>query len=250
MYPGWEFRVHTDSPLEDSGYSAVVNKLHREGLLKLVVVPENGQEIQSRWKTMMMLWRLMPLWENTEYVFCRDLDSILTPRQLQCVRDFINSGHTAHGISDNNGHDIPLMGGMCGFKTSAFRSIFPMSLNDLVSGLYKPDAWRSHGTDQRFLMNSIWPKVKKSSIVHGLSGPNYRGNLKIVTSADISDISESVRARGDEFTNYIGAPGTITQNGTYNNSTKTIAEFYNEFGNRQKCSEISKIEKDCGIELC
>lgn len=249
LYPDWTFWLFTDREFDPNvGYGAVVHRLAQEGLIKLTIVPDGGQEYQQRSKTMMMLWRLIPIWENTEYVFCRDLDSILTPRQLQCVRSFIANGAIAHGINDNAGHDIPLMGGMCGFKSAGFRSkVRAANINALVKGKYSAATWRSHGTDQNFLTQYVWPYVSSSAVIHRLEGPNYRGDIKKVTDADISDIPEAIRQRGDEFTNYIGAPGTITQNGLFNNSNQSIAEFYNEYGNKEKCSIITKIEKELNV---
>jgi hypothetical protein len=239
LYNNWTFWIHIDKELTNEPYNRVLKKLSQEGFIRISYVQDFGNLCDSRQKCMMMLWRLLPLWQDTEYVFCRDLDSILTPRQLQCTRSFINSGRIAHGINDNICHNIPLMGGMCGFKTNEFVKIFGNSLNALVSQ-FKGADWNQHGTDQIFLMNYIYPLVAHSSLVHSLDGPNRRSHLKIVTDADISDIEQSVRDRGDDFANYIGANG-------FSCEEKEIVDFYNTNGNQLLCKAITQIEREEGI---
>ena len=249
MYPNWGFWIHTDSELNDEGYCPVLKRLHQEGLIKISVVPKNQEPHTQRLKCLMMLWRLLPLWEGTNYVFPRDIDSILTPRQLQCVLSFIQSGKAVHGINDNPAHNIPLMGGMCGFRTESFRSIFRVrSLSDLIRGTFGSDKWAQHGSDQDFMMLHLWGKLKDFSLVHKLDGPNSRSHLKHITDVDISYLSPQVREKGDDFTNYIGAVGTQTDtNGTFTN--QQIVDFYNEHGDRDKCSRLTKIENDFGYKI-
>lgn len=241
----WVFWVHTDYELNDQGYCPVLKKLAQEGLVKVTVVPDNGLLYQRRLRCTMMLWRLLPIWESTEFVFCRDLDSILTPRQLQCVRSFISSGRAVHGITDNPSHVIPLMGGMCGFNTRKFLGIMnAISLNDLLSGKYREDGGTIYGYDQDFLMHHIWPPTQASSWINNLGGPNDRSSNKVVTDAYMNDIPAIIREKGDDFTNYIGAAGCNTSRGSY--SVKTMVDFYNEYGNKEKCDIVTKIEKSLG----
>jgi hypothetical protein len=246
LYPDWEMWIHTDSD-DDRGYFPVLNRLAKEGLLKLNVVNYNGLQYQERWKTMMMLWRMLPIWENSEYVFCRDLDSILTPRQLQCVKDFIRSGKIVHGINDNDAHCIPLMGGMCGFKSQDFLNrIGRVSINSLVSGRYTPGQWQSHGTDQSFLNEHILPIFGDSVFIHRLSGPNRRSSIKHVCDVNISYVNQTILERGDDFANYIGAAGLCN---SPNFSTRDVANFYNEYGNKEKCAIISRFEEEQDINI-
>lgn len=247
LYPDWEMWIYTDRELDDNGYCRVIKKLTEENLVKTIVVQNERLPHQKRNKCLMMLWRMLPIWSNTDYVFCRDSDSILTPRQLQCVRTFIASGKAVHGINDAPAHNINLMGGMCGFKSNDFRQIINnKNLDQLLRNVHLD--WDRHGADQTFLNNNIWPYVCNSALIHSLGGPNCRSDIKVVTNADISDIPEKIREIGDNFTNYIGAVGTMTDHrGSFTH--KDIADFYNEFGNKSKCAIITAIENDYGITL-
>lgn len=242
LYPTWELVIHCDKDLSDSGYCRVLKKLRDEGYITLVTIPTQGQYHQNRWKCMMMLWRLLPLWNpSTDYVFCRDADSMLTPRQLQCCLQFIQSGRIAHGINDNAAHDIPLMGGMCGFKSKDFSRMFE-SLEKVVNSRYSEGEWQSHGTDQRFLMDHIWPSVRNSSVIHKLTGPNSRGHLKKLFNVNISHVPEKIQQSGDDITAYIGAVGTHTDVRAY--TGEEIIALYNEYGNKAVCDRITQIENE------
>jgi len=241
----WAFWIYTDHELGDEGYCPVLKKLAEEGLIKVIVVPDEGKLYQKRLRCTMMLWRMLPIWENTEYVFCRDSDSILTPRQLQCVRSFISSRKAVHGITDNVSHCIPLMGGMCGFHSPKFlEAMRSPSLNAFMTGIYTESGYTRFGYDQDFLMNAVWPHFQSSVLIHHLGGPNDRSANKIVTDAYMEDIPQMVREKGDDFTNYIGASGCSTSRGYF--SSLEICDFYNEYGNVKKCKIITDIEKNCG----
>ena len=63
-----------------------------------------------------MLWRMKPIWlEGVTHTICRDLDSPLTYREAQMVKEWVDSGKIAHAITDSVSHNIPLLGGMIGF---------------------------------------------------------------------------------------------------------------------------------------
>lgn len=242
MYPGWTFWVHTDTPLE-GGYLDVLAELARREIIKVTVVPEEGRQYQWRYLCTQMLWRMLPLWQDTEYVFCRDLDSILTPRQLQCVRAFIASGQIAHGINDNPAHSIPLMGGMCGFQTKGLRQLTAnQSFEELVMDRYSGVEWEQHGTDQQWLMRWLWPWLRFRSLIHQIEGGNDRSMDKRLLDVDISDIPQAIRDHGDDFTNYIGAQGTQTDHGSY--SLGEICDFYDEHS--PACSIVREVERELG----
>jgi hypothetical protein len=157
----------------------------------------------------------------------------------------ISSGKAVHGINDNNSHVIPLMGGMCGFRTKKFKEIFNYnSLNDMLLNGYQESGPTIYGYDQDFLMRFIWPRAIDSSRIHKLEGPNDRSANKIVAEAYMEDIPRIVRDVGDNFTNYIGAVGCNTSRGSY--SDREIADFFNEHGNREKCEIITEIESRLG----
>lgn len=109
-----------------------------------------------------MLMRLLPIKEYN-VIACRDIDAITTLRDVDCGNEFMESNAIAHGINDNPSHGIPLMGGMSAFKKEALEGIN-------IDGLNLP----SHGQDQQFLMENIYPKVKDKFLFH--NNPPYNFN--------------------------------------------------------------------------
>lgn len=248
LYPqsNWKIRLTTDRPFdENSYYGTQVNNLAKKGLIQLVQINNGGSIWEQPTKGVGMLWRLTPVWEDNEYVFCRDLDSILTPRQAKFVHAFINSGKTIHGINDNNSHTIPLMGGMIGVNCRKFIDLVRFSsFSDMISSWGKNrEQWDIHGQDQNFLMERIWPKVSGDALIHKVEGPNDRCHMKdCVPGFILSDVSEKIINEGDNFTNYIGASNC--KNTTY--GEKTIAEmsiFYEEYGNKEMIIKIKETER-------
>ena len=249
LYPNsnWKIRLTTDRIFSSNDYYGnQINNLSKSGLLQLVVVNNGGSMWEQPVKGIGMLWRLLAAWETeNEYVFCRDLDSILTPRQAKFVQSFIESGNSVHGINDNNSHTIPLMGGMIGVKCSAFINLIGYNtFSDMIdSWKVTRDFWDRHGRDQDFLMDKIWPKVSSNSLIHRIQGPNDRCFMKdCVPGLTLNGISSKLLEEGDNFTNYIGAANC--KNTTYGERTmQEMISFYEEFGNQEKNKEITTAER-------
>lgn len=248
LYPDerWKIRLTTDRPFtENDFYGKEINSLIKYGLLQLKIINNGGSMHEQPVKGIGMLWRLSPVWEEeNDYVFCRDLDSILTPRQTKLVQHFINSGLAVHGINDNNSHDIPLMGGMIGVKCSSFTKLIGFSnfANMINSWNKNRNYWDMHGKDQEFLMEKIWPQVSNHSLIHRIQGPNDRCMMKdCVPGLQLSNINNRILEEGDNFTNYIGAANC--KNTTYGERTvKEMISFYEEFGNKEKNDKIREAE--------
>jgi hypothetical protein len=244
--PKWKIRLTTDRVFDSSNfYGRQINNLADRGLLQLRIVANGGSIWEQSTKGIGMLWRLLPAWEDNEYVFCRDLDSILTPRQAKFVQNFIDSDRVVHGINDNNAHTIPLMGGMIGVKSKRFvQLIGHPSFADMVSSWRRNrEGWDSHGQDQCFLMERIWPKVSSHSLIHRIEGPNDRCHMKdCVPGVILEGVSQRILDEGDNFTNYIGASNC--KNTTYGErSIAEMSDFYEEHGNKEMINKIKEAEK-------
>lgn len=248
LYPDerWKIRLTTDRPFtENDFYGKEINNLIKSGLLQFKIINNGGSMYEQPVKGIGMLWRLSPAWEEeNDYVFCRDLDSILTPRQTKLVQHFINSGLSVHGINDNNSHDIPLMGGMIGVKCSSFTKLIGFSsFSNMINSWNKNRSyWDRHGKDQEFLMEKIWPKVSSHSLIHRIQGPNDRCMMKdCVPGLRLNNINDKILEEGDNFTNYIGAANC--KNTTYGERTvQEMISFYEEFGNKEKNDKIREAE--------
>lgn len=147
IYPDWDIIVQTDQATYE-GWKDLFNKWPIK-----VEVHQNGVPL-----TLAMLWRLRPCFDlNYTHVLCRDLDSPLTYRERQAVEYWINRDKAAHAITDSISHDVPMLGGMIGFRPQYFRDkVGASTWGDLIRK--RPNyPWHQKGSDQTFLRDIVYP---------------------------------------------------------------------------------------------
>lgn len=147
IYPGWDIIVQTDQATYE-GWKDLLNSWPIK-----VEVHQNGVPL-----TLAMLWRLRPCFDlNYTHVLCRDLDSPLTYRERQAVEYWINRDKAAHAITDSISHDVPMLGGMIGFRPQYFRDkVGASTWGDLIRK--QPNyRWEQKGSDQTFLRDIVYP---------------------------------------------------------------------------------------------
>ena len=148
IYPDWDIIVQTDKATYE-GWKELFDAYP----IKLEVHQDQVP------LTLAMLWRLRPCFDNNyTHVICRDLDSPLTYRERQAVEYWINRDKAAHAITDSVSHDVPMLGGMIGFRPAYFNHKMGVSTwGDLIR--LKPNYnWNQKGSDQTFLRDIVYPK--------------------------------------------------------------------------------------------
>lgn len=79
------------------------------------------------------IWRIKALWDkNANFVFFRDLDSIIMKKEAQAMRYFMKSGLLIHNIrstKQHNGEGTALMAGLSGFDTKKLKITLPLPEN-------------------------------------------------------------------------------------------------------------------------
>ena len=139
--------------------------------------------------TRLTIWRMKPLWENdADYLFCRDLDYIVTEMERKAVEFFIQAKDKySMCMRCYHLHTIPFMAGLCGFKVrEVFRSIkekaatfddyLQYGINelhlDVFEGSSGPEEW-VWGCDQKLLGAFFAPMLRKEE--HHLDCPLQSG---------------------------------------------------------------------------
>lgn len=169
LYPDFEVRIHHDNSIYRNWYGDVLVRLAEREDVKLVYVDET----EGRPLGQCALWRLLPLWEpDAEYVFCRDIDSVVTYRERCCVEEFIQSGMILHSISDHVQHECPMMAGMIGFNAYHFRQLLNFGAENFETAMRMDHGvdWSHKNADQQLLMYNFWPKMKHVALCHWLGG--------------------------------------------------------------------------------
>lgn len=177
LYPGWEIRISVDTATHEAYYDLFKNWSEGRKIKIDVLQPSALCE--------MMLWRLQPIFKiNTfgghlyERIICRDADSLLTYRERQAVAYWEQGPKMAHAITDSVSHNIPLMGGMCGFMSGPFMNRMGARSFDELLSLAQGIDFNRKGSDQTFLNQYVLPKVHDSITEHYCLGmpQSFRGD--------------------------------------------------------------------------
>ena len=90
-----------------------------------------------------MFWRMFAM-ESENVVLCRDLDSRLSIRECNLIREWECSPFNFHTIRDHPCHTMPIMGGLWGCKNNKFNNIKQILLKNNVNEL------NGYGSDQEY----------------------------------------------------------------------------------------------------
>lgn len=161
VYPDWRMEIRHDDRVREYPYFRILERMRDSGLLKLFPMGPAATLCGS------MLWRLLPIWSrDVDYVICRDVDSLSTPRERIAVERWIKSGKAVHSICDSVSH-VPgaLMGGMIGVRTYWFRQQFP-AIESLLSHCDRLGIdLNRHGADQQLLNAVVLPLAEREGEV-------------------------------------------------------------------------------------
>lgn len=219
LYPGWITVLNLDSETYNSPYRDIF-----DWHTKMRFARMSFQEPAPLCKA--MLWRFKTVFDydhpNWRYshVLCRDLDSIATYRESQMVQQWIDEDRAVHCITDSISHNIPMMGGMVGFR--------PGYINDLLKiGTTPEKAWdklidnaadmnfNRKGSDQDFLNKYIHPACAHNATEHFILGMRHDvheengRHYSIDRSIKPEGVSDEMRDKLEEkmLAGHVGAAG-------------------------------------------
>lgn len=158
LYKEWQVVLETDEATYQ-GWRSLFERLNDKIVIE---INPNGTPL-----TKAMLWRLKPIYHKDQadrwrytHVLCRDLDSPPTYRERQAVETWVKNDKAAHAITDSVSHNIPMLGGMVGFRPDYFTErTSTQNWDSLFNGVSIDFSVK--GADQTFLMNHIYPKLAK-----------------------------------------------------------------------------------------
>jgi hypothetical protein len=111
LYPEYEMKIHVNDVLRYHPLFVLLNSL--DITIKEIDIPFNKTSEP-------MLWRMIPLWEDYDCVFTRDVDSIPNRNEFCCTTYFNNSKHAIQTLRthENHYHEMgcDMLGGLSGFK--------------------------------------------------------------------------------------------------------------------------------------
>lgn len=147
IYPDWICRFY----IGDNVPPDIMKKLE----LSSEVVKMKGYECD--WKS--TFWRFLPAGEpDVDVMISRDTDSRLSMREKIAVDEWLASKSAFHLMRDHIYHHHEIMAGMWGVKNGILKNISELITN------YEAKSYKQ--SDQDFLKNVIYPKIKNNSIIH------------------------------------------------------------------------------------
>lgn len=151
-YPDWVCRFY----IGKSTKRDFIKKLESFSNVEIIIMDEMGDYTG-------MTWRFLSISDSdVDISIIRDADSRLHEREVILVNEWIDSGKSFHIIRDHKFHTAKIMGGMWGAK----KGVIP-NMRELLKNYKLGNYWQ---TDQNFLRDIIYPKVKNNSMVHDYFG--------------------------------------------------------------------------------
>lgn len=105
--------------------------------------------------------------------FSRDADSRINARDQYCINEFIRSDKKFQIIRDSPSHAIEILGGMWGIKKG-----LQFNIEHLLNIFRQRTNTFKHGTDQDFLAEYIYPRVRNHALVFDQFF-RYQGEFKV-----------------------------------------------------------------------
>lgn len=105
--------------------------------------------------------------------FSRDADSRINARDQYCISEFLKSNKKFQIIRDSPSHGVEIPGGMWGVKKGV-----NIHIQSLMERFKERNIVFKHGTDQDFLGECIYPRIRQHAIVFD-EFFNYRNETRV-----------------------------------------------------------------------
>jgi len=131
------------------------------GIIAELSSHENSQVVEmdtpGNWTS--MFWRFYPASDpDVDIMICRDSDSRLGKREAHAVKEWVESDNGFHIMRDHPYHKVAICGGMWGAKRDTINEMADLSQQFKKENRYN--------TDQEFLQELIYPRIKNNCTVH------------------------------------------------------------------------------------
>ena len=147
-YPGWVCRFY----VADGVPQSIVSRLQGYGAEVINMGPYFGYEGT--------LWRFFAMVDpEVDVALSRDTDSRFTTCELLMVNEWLASGKKYH-VMCQGGYHFPIMAGLWGVRGNI------PNFKELIENHQRSG---SRETDERFLRDNLYPKIKGKVFVHRLS---------------------------------------------------------------------------------
>lgn len=156
LYPNWRCRFYVD----DSVPTPILQRLSQHGA-QLIKVTETQAQISG------LFWRFLVMDDpQVKHFLIRDADSLISPREVAAVQQWLDSDRWFHLMRDYYSHTELILAGMWGGCTGVFHQVEALISDYIHSGRYL----NTRVMDQHFLRYCIWPTLCQSVMTHDRYG--------------------------------------------------------------------------------
>jgi predicted O-methyltransferase YrrM len=143
LYPDWVCRFYVDA----TSSPELIKTIDQADCEMILMEP--SEEFSG------LFWRFYAA-EDADIMICRDADSRLSRREVDAVKQWLDTDSLFHIMRDDQQHTALIMGGMWGCRNTE-------GMKDLIEQ-YQHKCFK--GTDQYFLAQIIYPQVRDYAVIH------------------------------------------------------------------------------------
>ncbi|KAG7163831.1 hypothetical protein Hamer_G019100 [Homarus americanus] len=166
VYPGWRVRLYTDPRGRDSVLCPLLGRHAHFDVCDITNLPPPLGNLSLLLPSM---WRLSPLGDpQVAAIMVRDLDSAITDREANAVKEWLSSEKVFHVMRDHPLHDIAVMAGMWGARWDGDPARkMPTLMATLRDTLFTKGMGRRGYFDDQFLLTAVvYPTMKGQVMAH------------------------------------------------------------------------------------
>ena len=150
LLPAWRCRFYLDGSVP-ADFIAALQEFDTE-----VITCADGASLKEK-----LCWRFAVAWDSSvERLLVRDVDSVITEREVAAVNAWIVSSRPFHVMRDWWTHTDLMLAGMWGGKGGQLPDLSEEMM------LYKSAVMETPNVDQWFLRDRVWPRIYAHCLVH------------------------------------------------------------------------------------
>ncbi|CAL4063259.1 unnamed protein product [Meganyctiphanes norvegica] len=163
LYPGYLVRLYTDPRGNKDLLCPLLQQYPTLFVCDVTSLPGIHDQLMNIHPQM---WRFAPMGDpQVQILLVRDIDSLVSPREVAAVREWLLSDTVLHTMRDHPQHHEPIMAGMWGVRTK--KKVTAKHLADIKNEMFANARGDfSHGLDQKLLKKVVWAQLHTNTYGH------------------------------------------------------------------------------------
>ena len=156
--PNWILRLYYHISRNSTNWHRLCSLVCQNANIDICDV-ENNHKFGNISHVYPLNWRFLPVVdEQVDILLVRDLDSDISPREVNAVNEFIQSEKDFHIMRDHPQHEVPILGGTWGIKL--LKPEIREKMSSSIWTMFRKDLFYASrdrsGPDQQLLRRIVW----------------------------------------------------------------------------------------------